>query len=214
MTFTLEVTKREERGKATRKLRAAGKTPAVVYGPKEGATPVTVDTLAFAKLFREAGESSIISLSGLDGKKDVLVQEVTLDPLKGEILHVDFYAVEQGKELTLDVPLVFVGEAPALKLGGTLTKVMHELEVTCEISKLPKEIEVDLSSLVDLESQIHVKDLVLPAGVRTEDDAEGVVALIQAVEEEVEAPVEAVDMDAVEVEKKGKTETPEEAPAA
>lgn len=206
MTFTLEVTKREERGKATEKLRASGKIPAVVYGPKEPATPVTIDAGAFERVFREAGESSIISITGLDGKKDVLVQEVSVDPLRGEIIHVDLYAIEQGKELTLDVPLVFVGEAPALKLGGTLTKVMHEIEVTCEASKLPKEIQVDISALVDMESQIHIKDLVLPEGVRTEDDPEDVVALIQAVEEEVEAPVEAVDMAAVEVEKKGKTE--------
>ncbi len=206
MTFTLEVTKREERGKATEKLRAAGKIPAVVYGPKEPATPVTMDAMAFERVFKEAGESSIISIIGLDGKKDVLVQDVSVDPLRGEIIHVDFYAIEQGKELTLDVPLVFVGEAPALKLGGTLTKVMHEIEVTCAANKLPKEIEVNVALLVDMESQIHIKDLVLPEGVRTEDDPEDVVALIQAVVEEVEAPVEAVDMDAVEVEKKGKTE--------
>ncbi len=213
MTFTLAVTKREERGKATKKLRTAGKIPAVVYGPKEASIALSVDGAAFEKLFKQTGESSIIELSGLDGKKEVLVQDVVIDPLRGEIIHVDFYAIEKGKELTLDVPLTFVGEAPALKLGGTLTKVMHEIEVTCEASKLPKEIIVDVTLLVDLETQIHVKDLVLPAGVRTDDDPEGVVALIQAVVEEVEAPVEAVDMDAVEVEKKGKTEVPEE-PAA
>lgn len=210
MTFTLEVTKREERGKATNKLRKIGKIPAIVYGPKEAATAVALDRSTFERLFKEAGESSIISLTGLDGKKDVLVQDVAFDPLRGDVTHVDFYAIEQGKELTLDVPLTFVGEAPALKLGGTLTKVMHEIEVTCEASKLPKEIIVDVSVLVDLETQIHVKDLVLPPGVRCEDDPEDVVALVQAVEEEPEEPVAEVDMDAIEVEKKGKEETPEE----
>lgn len=212
MTFTLNVTKREERGKAVKKLRAEGKIAGVVYGPKEPATPLTFDSLAFEKLFKQAGESSIVELAGLDSKKDVLIHDVAIDPIRGEVIHVDFYAIEKGKELTLDVPFEFVGEAPALKLGGTLTKVLHELKVTCEPRNLPKEIAVDISMLVNFDSQIHIKDLVLPPGVRTEEDPEGVVVLVQAVEEEAEEPVAAVDMEAIEVEKKGKTEEEGEEP--
>lgn len=210
MTLTLSVTKREERGKATQKLRTDGKIPAVVYGPKQEATPVTLDKIAFDKVFGEAGESSIIKLEGIDGTPEVLVHDVAFDPVKGGASHVDFYAIEAGKELTTDVPLEFIGEAPAIKLGGTLTKALHEVEVTCLPSKLPQHIDVDVSTLVDFASQIHVRDLVIPAGVTVSNDPDEVVALVQEVTEEVEETPEAVDMSAIEVEKKGKEETEEE----
>ena len=203
MTFTLEATTRTERGKELAALRKEGKIPAVVYGPKEPATAITLDRIQFEKIFKQAGESSIITPPGLNGAKEVLVHDVAFDPTVGGIMHVDFYAIEAGKEITVDVPLVFVGEAPALKLGGTLTKVLHEVAVTCAPSALPKEI--DVSSLDDFEKQIHVKDLVLPKGVKAENDPEDVVALVQAVKEESEE-VAAIDMSAIEVEKKGKTE--------
>ena len=149
MTLTLSVTKREERGKTTQKLRADGKIPAVVYGPKQEAVPVTIEKVAFDKVFSEAGESSIIKLEGIDGAPEVLVHDVSFDPVKGGASHVDFYAIEAGKELTTDVPLEFIGEAPAIKLGGTLTKALHEVEVTCLPNKLPQHIDVDVSVLVD-----------------------------------------------------------------
>lgn len=209
MTFTLPVENRTERGKQLTKLRNAGKLPAVMYGPKEETTSLSIDRIAFEKLFKQTGESSVITLTGLSAPKDVLVQDVAFDARRGGITHVDFYAVEAGKEITVSVPLEFVGEVPALKLGGTLTKVLHEVEVTCMPQSLPKHISVDVTVLVDFEVQIHIKDLVVPAGVTIENDAEDVVALVQAVTEEVEAPVAAVDMSAIPVEKKGKTETEE-----
>lgn len=212
MTFSLTVEKRKERGKQLAKLREAGKLPAVVYGPKEESTPLTLDRSTFEKLFKQAGESSVIELEGLGEKKDVLVHEVTFDARRGGIVHVDFYAMEAGKEITVGIPLEFVGEAPALKLNATLTKVLHEIEVTCLPKNLPQHIEVDISVLDTLEKQIHVKDLSIPANVKVENDPEDVVALIQEVVEEAEAPVEAIDMDAIEVEKKGKTEEEGAAP--
>ena len=208
MTFSLQATERTERGKQLDALRALGKIPAIVYGPKESPSSITVDRVEFEKLLKQAGESSIISLGGVGKAKDVLVHDVAFDPQRGGVIHVDFYAVEAGKELEVDVPLVFVGEAPALKLGGTLTKVMHQVEVACEASKLPKEISVNIESLVDLDSQIHVSDLVLPAGVRVLNDATDVIVLVQAVAEETET-VATIDMGAIEVEKKGKTEPTE-----
>ncbi len=205
MTFTLQATARTLRGKQTKALRTSGQLPAVIYGPKEPSTAISIDRIAFEKLFKETGESSIITITGIGGNKDVLVHDVSFDARRGGVIHVDFYAIEAGKELEVEVPLHFVGEAPAIKLGGTLTKVLHEVEVVCEPSKLPKEIIVDVVSLDTLDAQIHVSDLVVPAGVTIKNDPEEVVALVQAVEEEVVAPQE-VDMAAIEVEKKGKTE--------
>ncbi len=210
MTFSLTVEARTERGKKLVELRKAGKLPAIMYGPKEEATALTIDRIAFEKMLKEAGESSMITLkgAGLKVPKDVLVHDVSFDARRGGVIHVDFYAVEAGKEITVDIPLEFVGEAPALKQGGTLTKVLHEVEVTCMPGNLPKEIIVDISVLDDFEKQIHVRDLIVPAGVTIENDGDEVVALAQPVEEEAEhEPV--MDISSIEVEKKGKTEEAE-----
>ncbi|MCF7816131.1 MAG: 50S ribosomal protein L25 [Candidatus Pacebacteria bacterium] len=205
MTFSLNVETRTERGKQLGKLRNAGRLPAVMYGPKEDTVLLTVDKIAFEKLVKKTGESSVITLEGLSSPKEVLVRGVAFDPLRGGVIHVDFYAIEAGQEITVDIPLEFVGEVPAVKLGGTLTKVLHEVEVTCMPINLPQRITVDVTVLTDFEKQIHVKDLLVPANVKIENDPEEVVALVQAVEEESEEPT-VVDMDAIEVEKKGKTE--------
>lgn len=210
MTVTLDVEVRNERGKQLKKLREAGKLPAVVYGPKEEPQALTLDKQTFEKVYRDGGESTIIVLKGLKQDTEVLVQEIAFDPKNGGPTHIDFYAIERGKELTTNVPLEYEGEAPAIKLGGTLTKVLHEIEVTCRPSALPKHVVVDVSGLVDFEAQIQVKDLPLPEGVTIENEPDDVVALVQAVEEEPEEEVEEVDMSAIEVEKKGKEEDGED----
>jgi len=215
MTATLEVTKREERGKALKKLRKEGKIPGVMYGPKEDNVSITVDAFTFEKVLREAGESSIIVLEGLDEEKEVLVQAVEFDPIRGGVSHVDFYAIERGKELTVNVPIEFEGEAPALKLGGNLMKALHDVEVTCLPRDLPKHFVVDTTVLEDFESSIHVKDLKVGEGVTINNNPDDMVAsVVEAVEEEEPEVPEEVDMDSIEVEQKGKDEEGgDEAPA-
>lgn len=211
MSFSLAVEARSERGKKLTTLRNAGKLPVVMYGPKEEVIALSVDARAFDKVLKGAGESSIVTLTGLDTPKDVLIHDVAFDARKGGVIHADFYAIEAGKEITVHVPLEFIGEAPAAKLGGTLTKVLQEIEITCMPKDLPNHIDVDVSVLDTFEKQIHASDLVIPKGVTMKNSPEDVIALVQAVTEEVEAEVVAVDMSAIEVEKKGKTETEEEA---
>ena len=187
-------------------MRRAGFLPAVVYGRSEKSTPISISALDFAKAFKEAGESGVIVLSGVGTPKNVLVNDVVYDAVSGAIIHADLYAVEKGQTVSVAVPLEFIGVSNAVKmLGGILTKVMHELEVEGEPSDLPHSIIIDISALSDLDSQIHVSDLVLPKGVTAELDGEEVVAMISVAEEE---PVEAapVDLAAIEVEKKGKKE--------
>lgn len=203
MTITLNVAKREETGKKLGKLRASGVLPAVVYGPKHEATNISLNAKEFEKVFREAGESSVLVLSGIGEDAEVLVQDVAYDPVKGLVQHVDFYAIEKGKEVTVNIPLEFVGEAPAIKLGGSLTKALHEIEVTCKPSILPHEIIVDVSSLATFDDHIRVKDLNVPAGVKVENDPEDTVAVVTEAKEEPVEPV-AIDMSAIEVEQKGK----------
>ena len=210
MTTTVHATIRTERGKRLRALRAGGILPAVLYGPKQDAVALSLVRNEFEKVFKEAGESTVITLSGLDEEKDILVQDIAYDPVSNALTHVDLYAIEKGKKVSVNVPLEFVGEAPVLKLGGVLTKVLYELEVEAMPKDLPHEIEIDVSSLTDFGSHITVADIVVPAGVTILNDPEETIVVASEVVEEVDAPVEVVDMSAIEVEEKGKKEEGEE----
>jgi large subunit ribosomal protein L25 len=204
--FMLEVEKRDKIGKAS-KRRTGGKIPAVFYGPKETSTPISLSENDFLRVWKEAGESSVIELTGPLGKKEVLIYGVDLDPVSGRVRHADFYVIEAGKKIEVEVPIVFVGEAPAVKeLGGTLVKVLHEVTVEVMPKDLPHEIPVDVSGLTDFEKHVQVRDIKLPSGVAIITDPEEVVALVSEVKEEEEAPAEAPDLDSIEVEKKGKEE--------
>lgn len=202
----LKVAKREA-SEVAEDVRAAGLIPAVVYGPKQEATSVKVNYQEFEKAFKEAGESTVVILD-LDGAEhETLIHDVDFHPVRGNVAHVDFYAIEKGKKVQVHVPLAFEGVSPAEKnLGATLVKVMHEVEVEAMPKDLPHEIAVDVSALVDLESQIHASDLKMPAGVTLLSEPEEVIAIVQAVEEFTEEPVAQVDISAIEVEKKGKKE--------
>ncbi len=212
MVMTLKASPRTEKGKQLKELRNNGVLPAVVYGPKEEAAALSLSLKEFEKLFSEAGESTVITLSGVGSDKDVLVQEVAFDPVSGHAIHVDFYAIEAGKALRVHVPIEFEGEAPVLKGDATLTKVLHEVEVECLPKNLPQHLTVNIEALVNIGDSIHVRDIILPAGVEIIAEPDDVVVVANAVVEEVEAPV-AVDMTAIEVEQKGKKEEDEAAAA-
>ena len=168
-------------------LRRAGKIPAIVYGRSEASTPITLDRKIFEKLYREAGESTVITLKGLGAPKDALIHEVAVHPVSGAAMHADFYAIQKGQTVTVSVPLEFEGVSPAVKdLGGTLVKVMHELEIECEPKDLPQYIVVDISKLKTLDDKIEVKDLKLPASAKLSIDPEEAVALVSVTEEETD----------------------------
>ena len=93
-------------------LRKEGKIPAVFYGPKEKSTPITLKEMEFKKMWKEAGESSIVTLKNGSAEHEALIQEVDVHPVSGAIRHADFYVVEKGKKLEVAVPLEFVGVAP------------------------------------------------------------------------------------------------------
>lgn len=209
MQHSLTVSPRTLVGKSAKALAAEGTIPAVVYGPKQQPIPVSVPLLSFEALLRHGGESALIELSGLDKPVQALVHELDRDPVTHVPRHVDFYAVEKGAKVTVSVPLAFVGESMAVKSGANLVKVLHEVEIEADATKLPSEIEVDIAPLAAEGDQIHVADLKAPAGVAILTPGEEVVALAQAVVEEAEEGIAAPDMDAIEVEQKGKTEETE-----
>jgi len=195
------------------KMRSNDEMPSVYYGSGVTSTSISVPKIAFQKIWRDAGESTPIELT-VDGKKvNVLIHDVSMHPVTNEPIHVDFLVVDMSKTISVSVPLEFVGVAPAVKSGlGILVKVLHEIEIEALPKDLPHNIEVDISTLVDAESQIAVSDLKMPTGVTAITKASEVVAAIALQKEEKEEESAPVDLSAIEVEKKGKKE--EEAPAA
>lgn len=182
-----------------------GMIPAVLYGVNVENTSIEVDPKSLEKTLEEAGESTLVDLE-LDKKKyKVLVHDLQRDPLRNKITHVDFYQPDLKETVEVEVPLIFVGEAPAIKLGGTLIKNLSEIEVKALPSDLPHNIEVDISGLTELDSEITIKDLILPKGVKVMREDDEVVAIISPIQEEKEETVneeEAVQEVAVDKEKK------------
>jgi large subunit ribosomal protein L25 len=201
----LEAQKRDNKENSTY-LRKTGFIPAVVYGPKQEPVSIKINTLAFLKAYKQAGESTVVELSVEGENYEVLIKDITKEAIRGDVLHADFYAIEKGKKVSVHVPLEFIGEAPAEKLGGIVVKVLQEVEVEAMPKDLPHEIEVSIESLVDMDSQIRAGDIKMPNGVTLLTDAEEAIVLIQAQREEEEEPVAEIDLASIKTEGEVKKE--------
>ena len=203
----LNAEKREVFGKKLKNFRKQGKLPAVLYGKGKKTTPIFVNVKDFKKLWKEAGESTLIGIKNPESgiTENVLIQEVALDPIKDEPIHADFYIVEMDKPIKTKVALVFEGLSPAEKdLGGIIIKVMHEIEVEALPKDLPHELKVDVSKLANFGDQIVVKDIVLPERVKIMTEESDVVALVEEPRKEEVVEEKPITIEEVEVEKKGK----------
>ncbi len=202
--ITLKVQKREVMGK---KMRAEADTriPAVVYGEVVSSQALWVDSVLFARAFSAAGTNTVVSLE-VEGEKspvNVLIFEFQTHPVSSKVTHIDFFAVNMKEEVETEIPLVFVGIAPAVKtLGGTLVKTMDQIEVRALPANLPHEITVDLSVLVTFDDHITVADLPLGENVHILVDKETMVALVAEPrsEEELAALDATVDADVSKIE--------------
>lgn len=188
-----------------------GMIPAVLYGQKKENKSLWLEELAFGKVFEKAGENTVVVLDLEGGAKDnVLICDYQIDPLSGKFRHVDFLRINMKEDVETNVPLVFVGEAPAVKeKGGILIKVLDEVEVKCLPGNIPQEFEVDLTKLVNFEDVISISDLAIPEGVEILDDPETVIASVSEPrsEEELAELNEKVEEDVSKVsEVKEKTE--------
>jgi large subunit ribosomal protein L25 len=217
MDATLQAEKRETRGKnEARRLRAAGRIPAVVYGAgREKAVEISVDPKVLLRILHsESGVNTLIGLEGADlaGGK-VLVKEYQLDPIDHRLLHADFYAVAMDKAITVTVPIVVKGEPRGVKQqGGIVDFVTRDLEIECLPGEIPEHIDIDISELM-LHQGVRVRDL--PAGNWTPvTDPDTMIVHVVAVKAEEPAAAEAVATPAAaaaepEVIKKGKKEEEE-----
>ncbi|MDH4141714.1 MAG: 50S ribosomal protein L25, partial [Chloroflexota bacterium] len=164
---TLAAEHREVTGKAVNRLRKAGRLPAVVYGHGEGSTNVSVDAHEFDLLRRHTGPNALVDLS-VDGGKPtpVLINGVQVHPVNRRPLHADLFLVRMTQELTVDVPLVPVGESIAIsQLGGTLLHPSETVKVRALPDHLPQSIEYSIESLLDFDATINVRDLSIPSDV-------------------------------------------------
>jgi large subunit ribosomal protein L25 len=190
-------------------VRSEGLIPAVFYGFGKESTAISIPAIEFTKLFREAGETTAITIDLGTEKVSTLIHDIQRDAVKGDITHVDFLVVDMNKETEVAVPIEFTGLAEAEKLGlGVVMKIAHEIQVRALPANLPHSVEVDVTGLATLSDTIHAKDIALPVGVALAGDPEDVIASVAAfVEEKEESPV--LDVTAIEVEKKGKKEEDE-----
>jgi large subunit ribosomal protein L25 len=200
----LNVTKREILGKKVRFLRRQGITPVHLFGHGIESQALQCDAAKLQQVLAEAGKTKLINFK-IDGEKkarSVIVREVEIELPRRGLVHVDFYQVRKAEEMKVEVPVVLVGEAPALKVReNTLLQELDTLSVECLPANIPASVELDISSLTESGQVLRVKDIELEKGVTVLNDPEVVVAKISAlrveevveevVEEAVEAPGEA-----------------------
>ena len=193
----LKTQKRKVLGKKVKNLRREGLIPAVLYGHKTDAVPLQVEERELNRILTQAGGHRLIALKiGRSRKRQMaLAKEVQWDVISRKPIHVDFYAVIMTEKVTIEVPLVFVGEAPAASQAGAIVlQGLDEVEIECLPGDLVEAIEVDVTELVEMDQTIYVKDLRVPPALDVLTDAEEIVARVawaaaEEVEEEEVVPV-------------------------
>ena len=220
--LTLTAENRTVLGKRNRFLRRQGVTPAHIFGHGIESLALQCDTSELKQIIAHAGETRLIKLQikGDKESKNVFIKEVQRDPFGKELFHVDFYQVKMSEKMEVEVPIVLVGESPAMKgKGRMISHGITELSIECLPDKVPPQIEVDISILEEIEQAIHVKDIVLEPDITVNADPEQLVVKITEVmvveeeEEVVEEEEEVEGEEAVEGEGEPKAEEPSEKPS-
>ena len=192
--FQLKTVAREKTHRDSKTEYRAGLIPAEMYGNKVPNVHLAVDAIEFEKVLRKAGESTVIELIMPDGTTtNVLIHDVQHHYLNSQPIHIDFFAVNMKQKLQATVQIEFTGESEAVKvLGGTLVKMLNEVDVECLPQDLPSHFEIDIALLKTFDDMITVKDIPVGSNVEILADAEEAIAKVQAprnVEEEL-APIE------------------------
>jgi len=194
--YVLEAKKRDIIGKQVKALRREGLLPAVIYGSDLEPMPLTLNTSEVSQTLKVTGANTLITLKV--GKKEylALVRDLQREVINRDLLHIDFQAVSMEESITTTVPIVAVGEAPAVKeLNALLVTSMDFLQIEAKAKDLPDAISVDVSELTEIGDNIQVKDLVISGEVNILDDQELTVIVVAAptlmeIEPEVEEDAE------------------------
>lgn len=164
-----------------KKLRKEGKIPAVLYGLKENSVPICVDSREFMKLLSHLeGKHPVVKLE-VEGNTyldtPALIQDIQRHPVKWNVIHVDFLRIRLDQKIHTSVPVVLVGQAEGVKMGGVLDHQLREVEIECLALQVPPHIELDVTNL-GLGKSLHVYDLVPPEGVKVITDPERVIVSV------------------------------------
>ncbi|MEP7103857.1 MAG: 50S ribosomal protein L25 [Candidatus Dojkabacteria bacterium] len=163
----LTAQKREISGRKVKTLREKGIVPASVYGPKKKSESIQIDKKEFSKVFKDVGFNKFFDLE-VEGSKPskVLVKSYATEPVSDKLLEVSFYQIDEESKITVEVPIHFLGEAPAVKLNvGFLITIMDSVALHCLPKDLPDHLDVDLSKLESIGDAVNIGDLKLPEGV-------------------------------------------------
>ena len=177
----LQAINRNVSGKKTRFLRRQGITPTHLFGHNLKSLALQCDTANLQRIIAQAGATRPVNLEIEDEKRPrmVFIREVQRDELTGQLLHVDFYQVKKTEKIKVDVPIVLVGEAPAMKeKGRSLTRGVTSLSIECLPDKLPPQIKVDLSPLEDTAQAVYVRDIILSPDIMVTTDLDQLVVKV------------------------------------
>ncbi|MGB2814594.1 MAG: 50S ribosomal protein L25 [Dehalococcoidales bacterium] len=179
----LKATHRTVLRKKARFLRRQGVTPTHLYGHNVKSAALQCDTSELQSLLAHAGKTRLVNLEVDGGKaKSIFVREIQRDAITRELLHVDFYQVKRTEKIAFDVPIVLVGEAPALKFKGRmLVHGINSLSVECLPANVPPQIDIDITQLEEVDQAINVKDIVLDPEITVHADPEQLVVKISEV---------------------------------
>jgi large subunit ribosomal protein L25 len=200
----LTVTPRSVLGKRVKALRRGGQTPANVYGHRVESRALQVETIDLAHTLRSLERNAILSLR-VEGEKNarpVMVRNIQRNPVTDKILHVDFYQVSLTERMRADVPLLLVGKAPGVDdFGGILLQSLENITVEALPADMPSHVEVDITVLKEIDSSLHVRDLILDPDLHVLTDSEIVIASVAAPRTGAEAAAEAAEEEAAAAEK-------------
>ncbi|PIR98586.1 MAG: 50S ribosomal protein L25 [Candidatus Colwellbacteria bacterium CG10_big_fil_rev_8_21_14_0_10_41_28] len=214
MDLELKTEKREILGREVKSLREKGLIPAELYGNGIENVHLSIEEDEFKRVYKEGGESTLIYVKFDNESRPVLIHNVQLNPINGSILAVDLYEVNMKEKISTNVPLDFIGEAPAVEdVGGVLITSLDEVEIEALPINIPHDIKVDLSVLDEIGKSIQVSDLL--AGDKFEILTEGDITIASIAEprEEEEEPEEEMSVEDIEVEGEKKEDGSEEGAA-
>lgn len=188
-TLLITANKREILGKKVRFLRREGITPVHIFGHNVESLALQCDTDTLQRIIRQAGTSRLVAVKveGDKNPRSVFIREIQKNELTGQLLHVDFYQIRKTEKIKAHIPLVFIGEAPAMQLKGRLlAQELSSISVECLPDKLPPQIEIDLSSLEELGQAIHVGDITLDSDVIITTPPERLITKVSEVRVKIE----------------------------
>lgn len=204
MATMLKAKNRDDlKGSSLRELRNKGFAPGVVYGKDLPSKPVSVETMEFIKTLKITGKNGVFVLATDEGMFEVLAHDIQIEPLKGDIVHIDFYKVDMKKEMDANVAIHLVGEAQGVKDGGILQQTMHEVSVRSLPSEIPEVIEVDISEMI-IGDSLQVRDLSKSSQYEINNEPEeGIMSILPpTLNNEPDEQQEEADKEAVQAEAK------------